>query len=215
MTQQRTINLIFIGFLFFILNGCSNPKPKAPLVNNDISKYENIIEQFNKRVRSFQNLQVLFFTILSVENKTASDNEIIDKLKLLPKQELEKITFNDKSSDNIINCFITQFDVFPDKTKEVGISCNIRKKKAKLPQIIVDNMVKIYTKKNSKEHFFYFKGTGFNNRFNTNLPLQSKENDGVDRALKLLVDMSLIELISKFKHYDFDILEEIDKKDAR
>ncbi len=35
MIKQRTINLIFIGFLFFILNGCSDPKPKTIIVDNN------------------------------------------------------------------------------------------------------------------------------------------------------------------------------------
>ena len=35
MIKQRTINLIFIGILFFILNGCSDPKPKTIIVDNN------------------------------------------------------------------------------------------------------------------------------------------------------------------------------------
>ena len=216
MIKQRRINLIFIGFLFFILNGCHEAKPKAPIVNNDISKYENILEEFNKMIQTFQSLQMTFsFDIVSIENKTNSNNEIINKLKLLPKKEFEKIkriSVNNEFSEGIPSCVISEFNIYSDKIKEVAIYCSIKskgKEKYTPSQISVENRVKIYTNKN----FFEFKGSSFPNNFNAKFYIERKENDGVDRALKLLVDMSLIELISKYKHYHYkDIINDIDKK---
>jgi len=193
----------------FIINGCSDPKPKVSITHNDISKYENILENFDEMVRNSPTPQLLSYTIAPVENKaTLFDNEIITKLKLMPKIELEKmksVSLNDKSSD-IISCIITRFDIFRDKRKEVAIRCSINnkeKKRAKSPQLFVENMIKIATNKYSKEYYFDFNGTGFNKSFNISLPLHSTRESGVDKALKLLVDISLIELISKSKNYHY------------
>jgi len=222
-TLTISIN-IFIGILLLLISGCNELKPPEP-VDNDIAKHENILEGFDKMVQSSHNPHVLSFDILPVENKTGSNNEIIDKLKLIPKKELEKMKMvraNDKSSNYIIECVVTQFDSIikykrgygfqsgedrsandcgnnvRSQTDKMMLECTLIDKKTGniAPKLWTSNAMAVTNDQRNKKFYFEFEGSGFgkNQRY-----IQHDQN--ISKGLNLLVDVSLIELISKLKNY--------------
>ena len=236
---------IIVGVVISLFSACSiNPKLETDAVT-DISKYEDIIEKFDRRLSLDESVPVLSFNTVPVVNRTDfSNHEFIDKLKFMPQEELKKmksINSQGTSSTKTIGCYIAKInsiircknnqDYVPPKKltcnieiacekggiksffDEVTLNCELTKREEGkfISNISTSNTVTILRKLNSTTKKFEFSDGTFSNDLRK-AKIESNKDDGVDRALKLLVDVSLIKLISKVKKYNYqDMLKNIAK----
>ncbi|CAA6819520.1 MAG: Unknown protein [uncultured Sulfurovum sp.] len=224
-----------MGVLLLLISACKDLKPHEP-IDNDIAKHENILEEFDKLVQSSNRNSLLSLDVLPVENKTGSSHERINQLQLIPQKELKKIKIvnpNDTASEYVIKCVVIQFDSTVkyvsnymgenarDRSKrdcqdeirsqidEIGMDCTLinRTTGNALSKVWSSNFMAVTNKRADNKLYFKFKGSGFDNSQH-----YTEHDNNITKGLNFLVDVSLIELISKLKGYPYQKISTMVRK---